>query len=54
MALPAFAAEPSAVLGRRCCWAPAAVSRYLLPAGAQQQTRRTPLLQSNDADSACQ
>ena len=40
----------SAVLRRRCCCAPAsaAVGRYLLPHGAQQQTRRTPLMERWD------
>jgi len=31
-----------------CSTAPAAVDRYLLPYGAQQQTRRPPLLLSID------
>ena len=38
MTLPAFAAER-----RTAAPAPAAVDRYVLPAGAQQQTRRMPL-----------
>jgi len=44
MTLPAFAAA------RRCCWTPepAAVDRYLLRRGAQQQARYTPLLLSID------
>jgi len=43
--LPAFAAKRRTA--GACCGthsARAAVDRYLLPAGAQQQTRRTPLL----------
>ena len=42
MALPAFAAAR-----HRCCWAPAPID-ISFPDGAQQQTRRTPLLRSND------
>jgi len=54
MTLPAFAAERKRLHGISIdSWnaapAPAAVSRYLLPQGAQQQTSRTPLLLSIDA-----
>jgi len=52
MTLPAFAAEHKRLQGTSIdSWyaAPAAVGRYLLPQGAQQQTSRTPLLLSIDA-----
>ena len=42
----AFAAERRA--GAPRCGAAAAVDRYFPPHGAQQQTRRTPRLRSND------
>jgi len=45
--LPAFAAERRAAAS--CCGAVAAGHRYLLPSrGAQERTRRTPLLRSID------
>ena len=36
------------LLRRRCCWTSAVVDRHTLHRGAQQQTRRTPLLRSID------